>query len=413
MTFIKKHAITSVRFQNNNILVIFFLLILTIMPSSWQILPVHAAELTIQVGKLADILALSGSGEVLEVSGSTAYINLGQKDGISKGNQFEAVRLGKALKVSDQIVGYREKIIARLEVIRARRNMAICNITTQKEDVHAGDRVYQLRKGFKRIVISQFVMNGSSFNRLTEKIQEQLLIAMVKRGTKVVERSQLERVLREQKLNYSGLITLDTAKKVGQLLGANGIILGTASDMGDSISINARLVDLETGIAVTASSVDLPKTPVIEQMMSDGILSSGNNQPSAVRRRTVKVASRFPSYKNGFFKIEAIDMTRREDEIVLKLRYTNISGKPLRAGLLRPEENTYLVDEIGNQYPFKAGELRNDREFPAGVPRISEIVFRVPTSSTGSTFIFAGKLFCSSTNCSNFFATIKGLRLNR
>lgn len=81
-----------------------------------------------------------------------------------------------------------------------------------------GIAAYQIRKQVKRLVIGQFSYN-QTFNRLTKSLQDKLYTAMSDRGIQVVERDQLERVLEEQKLGYSGLVNINSAKKIGELLG--------------------------------------------------------------------------------------------------------------------------------------------------------------------------------------------------
>ena len=63
---------------------------------------------------------------------------------------------------------------------------------------------------------------------------------------KLVERTQLEKILVEQKLGQSGAIDADTAAKVGKLLGARLAMLGSVSRFGKSYQITAKIVDTET-----------------------------------------------------------------------------------------------------------------------------------------------------------------------
>src|SRR5678815_3163622 len=64
---------------------------------------------------------------------------------------------------------------------------------------------------------------------------------------RVVERERLEAVLAEQKLASSGKIDAKTAARVGKLLGAKYLVLGSYFDVMKSLRVDARLVDVETG----------------------------------------------------------------------------------------------------------------------------------------------------------------------
>ena len=49
---------------------------------------------------------------------------------------------------------------------------------------------------------------------------------LLKRGYQVVERTRLEAILREQNLNMTGILSPDTAKGIGKVLGVDAVFLG-------------------------------------------------------------------------------------------------------------------------------------------------------------------------------------------
>lgn len=62
----------------------------------------------------------------------------------------------------------------------------------------------------------------------------------------VVERGRLEEVLREQKLGARGVLDPVTAKKIGNILGADAVVTGTVIELNNTdVEINARLVDTQ------------------------------------------------------------------------------------------------------------------------------------------------------------------------
>jgi TolB-like protein len=134
----------------------------------------------------------------------------------------------------------------------------------------------------QRLVVGQFTY-GQGVNQFTKDLQEKLVTAFAAKGLQVVEREKLEKVLEEQQLGYSGLLNVDSAKKIGELLGAEGIILGTISDMGNDISLNGRLVDIGSGDTVSAAEVKLVKTSLIGQLLDTQIKNSPlpANKPKA------------------------------------------------------------------------------------------------------------------------------------
>lgn len=75
-------------------------------------------------------------------------------------------------------------------------------------------------------------------------------------GVAMVERTQLQAILNELELGHSGKVDPDTAAKVGKLLGAEYMVLGTYFEMMGTLRLDARLVRVETGEIVHAHGVD-------------------------------------------------------------------------------------------------------------------------------------------------------------
>lgn len=74
--------------------------------------------------------------------------------------------------------------------------------------------------------------NNSSFNawgdRLGLAAQDELTTQLVRSGAfSVVERAQLEQILREQRLGMSGAVDPRTAARIGEILGLNYVLLGS------------------------------------------------------------------------------------------------------------------------------------------------------------------------------------------
>jgi hypothetical protein len=79
----------------------------------------------------------------------------------------------------------------------------------------------------------------------------------------VIERSQMEKILKEQALGLKGVINAGDAIKVGQILGVKAVVVGTISEYGyhaigsqklPSIGINVRMLDVEDGSIIWSVS---------------------------------------------------------------------------------------------------------------------------------------------------------------
>lgn len=65
-------------------------------------------------------------------------------------------------------------------------------------------------------------------------------------GLTLIERQDLRKVIEEQRLALSGIVDEDTAIEVGRILGAQYMIIGTATSAGGTLRLDLRVVDVET-----------------------------------------------------------------------------------------------------------------------------------------------------------------------
>lgn len=73
----------------------------------------------------------------------------------------------------------------------------------------------------------------------------------------VVERTALNKVLEEQRLQITGAIDSHTAVRIGRILGAQVLLLGNVEKLGGKYHVTARLVDAQTGEVVSVGYAEL------------------------------------------------------------------------------------------------------------------------------------------------------------
>lgn len=66
-------------------------------------------------------------------------------------------------------------------------------------------------------------------------------------GIRVIERFRLQEILQEQKLSLSGRVDQATMARIGELVGAQYLVFGQVSGVGNAMRMDVRLVDAETG----------------------------------------------------------------------------------------------------------------------------------------------------------------------
>jgi len=88
-------------------------------------------------------------------------------------------------------------------------------------------------------------------------------------GVNVVERDRLSELLKEIELGKGGYIDEKTAPKLGKGLGAGYILFGSYMVMGDSVRIDARLMNVESGKVEVSDSVSGTSSnlfPMVDQL---------------------------------------------------------------------------------------------------------------------------------------------------
>ena len=94
---------------------------------------------------------------------------------------------------------------------------------------------------------------GAKNTSLGAMIAEMFTTEVVNNNSfKIVEREQLNKVLGELQIGQSGVLDTTDAQKLGKILGAGAIIAGSVMKMGDSLRIDSRIIEVETGIIVSA-----------------------------------------------------------------------------------------------------------------------------------------------------------------
>ena len=118
---------------------------------------------------------------------------------------------------------------------------------------------------------------------------------------RVVERERLQAVLDEQKLGHGGKIDGRTAARIGKLLGARYLVLGTYFDAMGAFRADARLVNVETGqivksIGANGKAEDFMS---LEQTLAEGLRKATAELPPPPAGTDRKPAERGGGHSAG------------------------------------------------------------------------------------------------------------------
>jgi len=341
-----------------------------------------------KVSELADKLAFSVEGYVLGVSGEVVYINLGQASGIVEGIKFEVVRLDKdrPFKMGERIIGYPETEVGQIEITKVRKEMSLAKLNKKVMNIQEGDKVYQEMKKVTRIAITEFTY-GNEFNDFTRNIQDILYTNLIQRGMTVVEREKMEQVLNELGKSFIGMIDSSTAAEIGKMLGVEAIVVGTVADMGNSVDLRTRLVDVEEGAAITAAQIDMIKDTIITKNLSNGrrpaiygkVISKSTTGGETVGVELPKVTVRnliiemINCKKSGSDVICQLLITNNDQDRVLGVWYSGSKAKKYPNRLFDDSGNEYWADivHLANKeakYNYRGWDESLELLFVSGIP---------------------------------------------
>jgi TolB-like protein len=110
-------------------------------------------------------------------------------------------------------------------------------IVTGSKNIKAGEKVV--------VAVADFAGDDT---QIRDAITQTFTVDLIKgKRLQVVERERLVKVMAEQNLDNSGLVDPERAAAIGKLVGARKMIVAGFNRVGSAVSLDARLVDVETG----------------------------------------------------------------------------------------------------------------------------------------------------------------------
>jgi TolB-like protein len=124
------------------------------------------------------------------------------------------------------------------------------------------------------IIEFQSLNEEAKKDNLGKIVSEMLTTSFVNsEAFKIIEREQLQKVVREFQLSQSGIIDTSYAKQIGKIAGADAIVTGSVTKIGNDLRLDARIIDVESGIILTAEKSEGKVNLKSIGMMTDQIVA--------------------------------------------------------------------------------------------------------------------------------------------
>ncbi|MFH1724395.1 MAG: CsgG/HfaB family protein [Elusimicrobiota bacterium] len=195
-------------------------------------------------------------------------------------------------------------------------------------------------------------------------LSDKLQIGLAKRKTDfaIVDRSKIDLSLEELTLQKAGLMDESTMTKMGKMLGASVIVYGTVTDLDDSIDIDVKIRDIETGTSLGGTSRSLKKTKRLAHLVRSIIKSERDKEKELAeyRERVLKEIEEDRLKRIAAIKAEEEEkrskLTELDKEIRLKsTAITEYEEKvlELKKSQSRLEAIHSKIDRLNREVPSK------------------------------------------------------------
>lgn len=186
----------------------------------------------------------------------------------------------------------------------------------------------------KRVAIIYFENSGGDPNleKLKKGLADMLITDLSNINMlSIVERSQIENLIKEQKLNNSKSFDPSTASKLGKLLGAQVILTGGYFEMMGSLRLDARFIDVETGKILKSDGVDGQTSNFfkIQKQLAWKIINTLDVKISPDEKKSMQANenSKALSFEDANLYAKALDFYDKGDNAKAKDLLTKIVSK--------------------------------------------------------------------------------------
>ncbi len=158
----------------------------------------------------------------------------------------------------------------------------------------------------QKLAVLDFTRLDGSLDNFGRYLAERLITSMfMTHKFAVMERRQLDKILAELRLNLSDVIDPKNAKRLGRLHGVDAIATGSVTVLEESVEVNARLIESESGKVFSVATVRFAKDKDVAALLGSSpgpSVSSATSKGSQVKTR-IEEPPFFDRFRNQTFSI--------------------------------------------------------------------------------------------------------------
>jgi TolB-like protein len=123
-----------------------------------------------------------------------------------------------------------------------------------------------LAAGKKRVAVVNFLNSRNETTELGKFLAEEFSTLLFAKKLLVVDRSQLETLMNENKIGAKGLLKTSEVAKLGRLAGAQVIVTGTITMLDNHFRLAFKGIDVEQGMIAAAALGTIPRTEALDEL---------------------------------------------------------------------------------------------------------------------------------------------------
>ncbi|MGB7591554.1 MAG: FlgO family outer membrane protein [Terriglobia bacterium] len=225
---------------------------------------------------------------------------------------------------------------------------------------------------------------------------------------RLIERRRLDVVLGELKFSMSELVDPAKARRLGEMLGVQGLVVGTVTDLGATFDVDARIIDIQTDVSLPGASASIVKDEAVKSLISDCQGTAGLDASGSATRGD----GRSPSESRGASQVPAQSVTVKD--ITFEVLSCALGGTKLNctlaitnggpdaqltayAGKTQNPPAVRVVDDLGNECGSDSVQLGGSTTrldgrvwdsviatFVSGVPMTARLTFEDVSSAASA-----------------------------
>ncbi len=201
-----------------------------------------------------------------------------------------------------------------------------------------------LEQNKRKVAIVDFPLLTGQMTELGIFLSDKLTNSLFQYKDKfeVVERKQLDAVFKEINLTLTGIIDDKTALSIGKVLGADAIVIGTLTDLGNKVDINIHLLATEQAKVLAVGNDVLDKDEIIIKLLE----KKSEIITKRVKSQIDKNDKRFIEFESLLSENFTTYTNKKNIAIVIESRKTESGFSPENAfyNLLRTEKNNIVIN---------------------------------------------------------------------